>query len=142
MTTKSYDGFSAEERAAMKERAEELKPTRGGKKKDPEAEMMAKIAELSDADRAIAERLHAIVKENAPELTAKTYYGMPGWAKDGKILVFFQPADKFKTRYGTLGFQDNAQLDDGDLWPAAYALPKLTAAGEKKIAALIKKAVG
>lgn len=142
MTTKSYDGFSAAERAAMKERAEELKPARGGKKKDPEADMMAKIAELSDADRAIAERLHAIVRQTAPELTAKTYYGMPGWARDGKVLVFFQPADKFKTRYGTLGFQDTAQLDDGDMWPSAYALPRLTAAGEKTIAALIKRAVG
>lgn len=139
-TTKSQDGFSAEERAAMKERAAELKPARG-KKKDTEADLLAKIAEMSDADRAIAEKLHEIVKATAPELTPKTYYGMPAYAKDGKVLVFFQPADKFSTRYSTLGFNDIANLDDGNMFPTAFAIKKLTAADEKKIAALIKQAV-
>lgn len=131
-------GFSAEERAAMKERAAELK--RGKNKADAEADMLAKIAELPDADRALAERLHALVAENAPHLEAKTYYGMPAWAKDGKVLCFFQPAEKFKTRYATLGFNDIATLDDGTMWPTAFGLTTLTPADEARIADLITRA--
>jgi uncharacterized protein YdhG (YjbR/CyaY superfamily) len=143
-TDKSYEGFTAEERSAMKERAKELKAeaTRSGKKADEEAAMVAKIAELDEPDRVMAEKLHALVKANAPTLSAKLWYGMPGWAKDGKIVCFFQPAAKFKTRYATLGFNDPANLDDGAMWPTAFALTKLTAADEKKIGALVKKAAG
>jgi uncharacterized protein YdhG (YjbR/CyaY superfamily) len=137
---KSYDGFTSEERDAMKERAKELKAAKG--KADGEAEVLAKIAEMSDPNRAIAERIHAIIKENAPELTPRTWYGQPAYAKDGKVLCFFQSADKFNTRYATLGFNDVAALDDGALWPTSYAITKLTAAGEKQIAALIQKAAG
>ncbi len=144
-TAKSYEGFTDEERAAMKEHAEEMKATasRGrGAKADADAEsaMLEKIAEMSDSDRAMAERIHAIVKASAPTLTSKTWYGMPGYAKDGKVVCFFQPAEKFKSRYATLGFNDVANLDDGAMWPTAFALTKLTAATEKKIAALVKKA--
>jgi uncharacterized protein YdhG (YjbR/CyaY superfamily) len=137
---KSYDGFTSEERDAMKERAKELKAAKG--KADGEAEVLAKIAEMSDPNRAIAERIHAIIKENAPEITPRTWYGQPAYAKDGKVLCFFQSADKFNTRYATLGFNDVAALDDGALWPTSYAITKLTAAGEKQIAALIQKAAG
>jgi uncharacterized protein YdhG (YjbR/CyaY superfamily) len=144
-TTKSYDGFDAEERAAMKERAQELKSEsrKGARsaKADGESEVLAKIAEMSEPDRAIAERLHAIIKENAPELSPKTWYGMPAYAKDGKVVCFFQPADKFKARYPTLGFSDPANLDDGNMWPTSYALTKLTAADEARIVELMKKAV-
>ncbi len=144
-TTKSYDGFDAEERAAMKERAQELKSEsrKGARsaKADGESEVLAKIAEMSDRDRAIAERLHAIIKENAPELSPKTWYGMPAYAKDGKVVCFFQPADKFKARYPTLGFNDPANLDDGNMWPTSYALTKLTASDEPRIVELMKKAV-
>jgi uncharacterized protein YdhG (YjbR/CyaY superfamily) len=139
---KSYDGFTEEERGAMKERARELKSGSRGAKPDGEADLLAKIAEMSETDRAIAERIHAIIKANAPELTPRTWYGQPAYAKDGKVVCFFQSADKFNTRYATLGFNDTAMLDDGAMWPTSYALTKLTAAGEKQIAALIKKAVG
>lgn len=142
---KSYTGFDEEERAAMKERAQELKAEsrRGTRaaKPDGESEVLGKIAEMSEPDRGIAERLHAIIKENAPELSPKTWYGMPAYAKDGKVVCFFQPADKFKARYPTLGFNDPANLDDGNMWPTSYALTKLTPADEAKIVGLVKKAV-
>ncbi|HEX8122047.1 MAG TPA: DUF1801 domain-containing protein [Solirubrobacteraceae bacterium] len=130
--------FTDDERAAMKERAQELK--REGKG-DGESDVLAKIAEMPDTDRAMAERLHALVKETAPELTSRTWYGMPAYAKDGKVVCFFQSAHKFKARYAMLGFSDKANLDDGNMWPAYYALKELTAAEEKKIAALVKRAV-
>ena len=133
---KSYDGFTDAERDAMKERAKELKG-----KEDPAAAQAAKIAAMNDADRAIAERLREIIAEAAPELTPKLWYGMPAWAKNGKVLCFFQDAAKFKSRYATFGFDQSANLDDGDLWPTSYALAKLTPAVEKKIIALVKKAV-
>ncbi|MEU6877423.1 DUF1801 domain-containing protein [Streptomyces sp. NPDC046712] len=143
---KSYDGFTAEERDAMKERAKELKaPARRGSraaKADTEPEVLAKIAEMPDADRVLAERIHAIVKAGAPSLTAKLWYGMPAYAKDGKIVCFFQSAQKFKSRYATLGFNDTAALDEGTMWPTAFALTELTPADEELIAALIKRAVG
>src|SRR5207342_1493566 len=126
---KSYDGFTAEERDAMKERAKELKAARG--KAEDETAVLEKIAEMSDADRAIAERVHAIVKANAPELSPKLWYGQPAYAKAGKVVCFFQPADKFGTRYSTFGFNDSAHLDDGTMWPTAYALTKLTPTTEK-----------
>ncbi|MCP2327128.1 uncharacterized protein YdhG (YjbR/CyaY superfamily) [Hamadaea flava] len=142
-TTKaaSYDGFTEAERSAMKDRAKELK-ARGAKgpKVDPEAEVLAKIAELDPSDRAIAEKIHAIIKANAPMLTPKTWYGMPAYARDGKIVCHFQPAAKFKTRYAMLGFSDQANLDDGDLWPAYYAITQLTPADEQKIAAIVERA--
>jgi uncharacterized protein YdhG (YjbR/CyaY superfamily) len=131
-------GFTADEKAAMRERAKELK--RDGKA-DGESDVLAKIAEMPEADRAMAERVHAVVKASAPALSPKTWYGMPAYALDGKVVCFFQSAQKFKTRYATLGFSDTASLDDGAMWPTAYALAKLTAAEEKKIAALVKKAV-
>jgi uncharacterized protein YdhG (YjbR/CyaY superfamily) len=144
-TGKSYEGFTAEERAAMKEHAKEMKTTarRGSRasKADGEKDILAKIAEMPDSDRVLAERIHAIVKENAPELTPRTWYGMPAYAKDGKVLCFFQSAAKFKARYATFGFNDVAKLDEGSLWPTAFALTKLTAANEKQIAALVKRAV-
>jgi uncharacterized protein YdhG (YjbR/CyaY superfamily) len=138
------DTFTTEERAAIKERAKELRqqPKRGKAKVDAEGEQLAKIAELAEPDRVIAERLHALVKEHAPSLTPKLWYGMPGWAKDDKVLCFFQPAAKFKTRYGTLGFNDNASLDDGTLWPVAYALTELTKTHEKTIVELLRRAAG
>ena len=136
---KSYDGFTAEERDAMKERAKELKAARG--KAEDETAVLEKIAEMSDADRAIAERVHAIVKANAPELSPKLWYGQPAYAKAGKVVCFFQPADKFGTRYSTFGFNDSAHLDDGTMWPTAYALTKLTPTIEKQLTTLIKKAV-
>ncbi|MDP9793445.1 uncharacterized protein YdhG (YjbR/CyaY superfamily) [Catenuloplanes nepalensis] len=140
MAAKKDDGFTAEERAAMKERAAELKRQKNSA--TAEADLLAKIAELGDDDRALAERLHALVREHAPQLTAKTYYGMPGWAKDGKVLVFLQPAGKFKTRYATLGFNDNAMLDDGAMWPSAYAITALTPEHEDLVAGLLKRAAG
>ena len=136
---KSYDGFTAEERDAMKERAKELKAARG--KAEDETAVLEKIAEMSDADRAIAERVHAIVKANAPELSPKLWYGQPAYAKAGKVVCFFQPADTFGTRYSTFGFNDSAHLDDGTMWPTAYALTKLTPTIEKQLTTLIKKAV-
>jgi len=136
------EGFTADERAAMKERAKELKAPRRGGKADGERDVLAKIAEMPEADRAIAERLHALVKATAPELSPRTWYGMPAYALDGKVVCFFQAADKFKSRYATLGFSDSAKLDDGAMWPTSFALRKLTAAEEKRIRALLKKAVG
>jgi len=138
-------GFSDEERAAMKERAEELKTearAKGGKKAG-ESAVLAKIAEMEDTDRAMAERIHAIVQANAPDLSPRTWYGMPAYAnKDGKVICFFQAAHRFNSRYATLGFNDTANLDDGAMWPTAFALKELTAAEEQRIAALLKKAVG
>lgn len=137
--------FSAEERAAMKERARELKAeaSRGGKtsKDDGEADVLAKIAEMPKADRDMAKRLHALVKENAPDLTSRTWYGMPAYALDGKVVCFFKSAHKFKSRYATLGFSDRANLDEGAMWPTDFALQELGTAEEKRIAALLKKAV-
>jgi uncharacterized protein YdhG (YjbR/CyaY superfamily) len=131
--------FTAEERAAMKERARELKAAKG--KAEGESDLLAKIAEMPKADRVMAERLHAIVTSSAPELAPKTWYGMPAYAnKDGKIVCFFRNASKFKDRYATFGFNDAANLDEGSMWPTSYALTGLTAADEKKIAALVKKA--
>ena len=135
----SSSGFTAEERAAMRERAKELKAERSAA--DGEKDVLAKIAEMPKADRTKAERIHAIVKANAPDLTSRTWYGMPAYTKDGKVVCFFKSAHKFKSRYATLGFSDNANLDDGDMWPTDFALKKLTAAEEKKITALVKKAV-
>jgi uncharacterized protein YdhG (YjbR/CyaY superfamily) len=132
-------GFSAEERAAMRERAKELKAEAA--KADLESDLLAKIEEMPDADRVMAERIHAIVKASAPILTPKMWYGMPAYAKDGKVVCFFQSADKFKARYATLGFNDTANLDEGDMWPTSFALKKLTAADEAKIADLVKRAV-
>ena len=129
----------------MKERAQELKAERRGSrsgKADGESDVLAKIAEMPKSDRVMAERLHAIVKASAPELTPRTWYGMPAYAKDGKVVCFFQSAHKFKSRYATFGFSDNANLDKDAMWPTSFALTKLTAAEEKKIAALVKKAVG
>ena len=139
----SAEGFTDEERAAMKERARELKAeARANKSKaDGERDLLAKIAEMPEPDRAMAERIHAIVKASAPALSPKTWYGMPAYAKDGKIVCFFQSADKFKARYATFGFNDTANLDDGAMWPTSFALKELTAAEEAKIGALVKKAV-
>jgi len=139
-TSKRSEGFTAEERAAMKERALELKAE--ARKADGESALLAKIAEMPEADRALAERIHAIVKETAPDLSPRTWYGMPAYTKDGKVLCFFQAASKFDARYATFGFNDTANLDEGTMWPTSFALKELTAEGEKKIAALVKKAVG
>ena len=138
-TGKTVKGFTDEERAAMKERARELKAAAG--KADGERDVLAKIAEMPEAERAMAQRLHEIIKASAPGLAPKTWYGMPAYAKDGKVICFFQSAQKFNTRYASLGFSDAANLDDGDLWPVAFALKALTAAEEAKISALVKKAV-
>ena len=137
------EGWTEEERAAMKEHAKELKASarRGAARADGEADVLAKIADMPASDRAMAERIHEVVKANAPELTPKTWYGMPAYAKDGKVVFFFQSADKFKARYATFGFNDSANLDDGAMWPTSFALTKLTAADEAKIGALVKKAV-
>jgi uncharacterized protein YdhG (YjbR/CyaY superfamily) len=141
---KTSDGWTEEERAAMKERAREMKAEarRGRKKVDGEADVLAKIAEMPDSDRALAERIHAIVKASAPGLSPKTWYGMPAYAgDDGKVVCFFQSAEKFKARYATLGFSDEANLDEGAMWPTSFALKELTAADEKRIAALVRQAV-
>ncbi len=138
--TKSSTGFTAEERAAMKERAQELKAE--ARKADGEKALLEKIAEMPAKDRAMAKKLHAIVTASAPGLSPKTWYGMPAYAKDDKIVCFFQSADKFKSRYATFGFNDMANLDDGSMWPTSFALKTLTAADEKRIGALVKKAVG
>ncbi len=129
-------GFSAEEKAAMRARAKELKEAAEG-----DSAIAAALKKMTPSDRKIGERIHAIVKETAPELVPRTWYGMPAYARDGKVLVFFRDAAKFKERYAMLGFQDNSNLDDGSMWPVAYALPKLTAADEAKIRKLVKKAV-
>ena len=133
--SKKSKGFTDEERAAMRERAQELKSAGG------EKEVLAKIAEMPESDRTIAERIHAIVKATAPDLTARTWYGMPAYAKDDKVVCFFKSAAKFKSRYATLGFSDKANLDEGAMWPTDFALKTLTAADEKRIGALVKKAV-
>jgi uncharacterized protein YdhG (YjbR/CyaY superfamily) len=135
-------GFTAEEKAAMKERARELKAEERASKDRAEGErdLLAKVAEMPESDRAMAQRIHAIVKASAPSLSPKTWYGMPAYAKDGQIVCFFQAADKFKARYATFGFNDAANLDEGAMWPTSWALTKLTAADEKMIAALVKKA--
>jgi uncharacterized protein YdhG (YjbR/CyaY superfamily) len=144
-TGKASKGFTDEERAAMRERARELKaaarrgPPAG--KADGESDVLAKIAEMPEADRAMAERLHAIIKASAPALSPRTWYGMPAYAKDGNVVCFFQSAQKFKTRYATFGFSDKANLDEGTMWPTSFALKELTAAEEKRIGALVKKAV-
>jgi uncharacterized protein YdhG (YjbR/CyaY superfamily) len=142
---KTSGGFTADERAAMKEHAQELKTAARrsprAAKADGESDVLEKIAEMPERDRAMAERLHAIVKASAPALSPRTWYGMPAYAKNGKIVCFFQPAQKFKTRYATLGFNDVANLDEGTMWPVAYALTELTAADEARIGALVKKAV-
>jgi uncharacterized protein YdhG (YjbR/CyaY superfamily) len=144
-TGKASKGFTDEERAAMKERARELKAEarRGSRaaKGDGESDVLAKIAEMPEADRVIAERLHALIKASAPALSPRTWYGMPAYAKDGKVVCFFQSADKFKSRYATFGFSDKANLDKGAMWPTSFALKQLTATEEKKIGALVKKAV-
>ena len=142
-SAKKTKGFTAEEKSAMKERAKELKAeARANKSKaDGESEVLAKIAEMPEPDRGLAERIHSIVTANAPTLSPRTWYGMPAYAKDGKIVCFFQSAQKFKSRYATFGFSDEANLDQGAMWPVAFALKELTAADEKKIGALVKKAV-
>jgi uncharacterized protein YdhG (YjbR/CyaY superfamily) len=142
-SAKSSKGFTDEERAAMKERAKELKAeARANKNRtDGENDLLAKIAEMPSPDRAMAKRLHAIVTATAPDLWPKTWYGMPAYAKDGKVVCFFTPASKFKERYATFGFNATANLDEGNMWPTSFALKKLTAADEERIAALVKKAV-
>ena len=143
-TKKRYEGFTEEEKAAMQDRVQEMKV--GGRrgradKADDESDLLAKIADLPEADRALGKRLHAVIKASTPALSPKLWYGMPAYYKDGKVLCHFQAAQKFKTRYATLGFSDAAHLDDGTMWPVAYALPKkLTAADEARITALVKKA--
>src|SRR6185437_13179806 len=129
----------AEEKAAMRQRAREQKAE--AEKVDGERDVLEKIAAMSEPDRAMAERLHALIMASSPELASKTWYGMPAYTRDGKIICFFQPAEKFKTRYATLGFNDSAMLDDGAMWPVAFALTELTSADEAKITALVKKAV-
>jgi uncharacterized protein YdhG (YjbR/CyaY superfamily) len=132
--------FSAEERAAMRERAKELKAAKAGA--DAEADVLAKIREMPEADRTIAEKLHEIVRTTAPDLQPRTWYGMPAYARDDKIVCFFQGSAKFKTRYATFGFSDRAKLDDGDLWPTSYAIPRMTPAVEQRIAELVRTAAG
>ena len=138
MSAKKSEGFTAEERTAMRERARELKAE--ARRADGESAVLAKIAEMSDTDRAMAERVHAIVSKAAPGLAPRTWYGMPAYAKDGKVVCFFQGAAKFKARYATIGFSDKANLDEGTMWPTAFALTKLTKADEKTIADLVKQA--
>jgi uncharacterized protein YdhG (YjbR/CyaY superfamily) len=144
-TGKKFDGFTDEERAAMKERAKELKSgaRRGSRagKADGERDVLAKLAELPEADRAMGERLHAIITASAPELTPRTWYGMPAYAKDGKVVCYFTPASKFKERYATFGFNDPAKLDDGAMWPTSFALTELTPDVEARIGELVKQAV-
>ena len=144
-TDRTSEGFTDEERGAMKERAQELKASarrgsRANKAAEDEAAVLAKIAEMPDSDRVMAERLHAVIKASAPDLAPKLWYGMPAYAKDGKVVCFFQSAQKFNTRYATLGFSDKANLDEGAMWPTAYALKELTATDEARIGALVKKA--
>ena len=135
--TGEADAWTEDEKSAMRERARELKAG----KADGERDILAKIAEMPPSDRSMAERIHAIVKASAPTLTSRTYYGMPAYAKDGKVICFFQPAAKFKARYATFGFNDDANLDEGSMWPTSWALKELTPADEAQIAALVKKAV-
>lgn len=140
-TDAETDTFTAEERAAMKERAKELKAAKRTKA-DPLQELLEKIAALPDDDRRLAERIHQIVTDTAPQLTPRTYYGMPAWAKDGKVLCFFQPASKFKVRYGTLGFETTAALDDGAMWPTSFAVTEIGPQEEQRIRDLVRRAVG
>jgi uncharacterized protein YdhG (YjbR/CyaY superfamily) len=142
--TESSDGFTAEERAAMKERAAELRAEgkKGAKKADGEQQLLDKVAEMAPEDRALAERVHVVVTENAPELLPKTWYGMPAYANaDGKVVLFFQDSGKFSYRYSTLGFQDAAHLDDGDMWPASFALMRWSPEVEKRVVELVRAAV-
>jgi len=138
-TKKRYGGFTDEEKAAMMDRVQEQKIA--ARKSEGESDLLAKIAELPEPDRTMAKRVHAIVKASAPALSPTTWYGMPAYARDGKVVCFFQSAQKFKTRYATFGFSDRAHLDEGGVWPVAFALKKLTAAEEARIGALVKKAV-
>ena len=143
-TKKRYEGFTEEEKAAMQDRVQEMKV--GGRrgradKADDEGDLLAKIADLPEADRALGKRLHALIKASSPVLSPKLWYGMPAYAKDGKVVCFFQPAHKFKTRYATFGFNDSAHLDDGAVWPVAFALMELTTADEARIGAIVKRAV-
>ena len=140
MSAKKSGGFTAEERAAMKERAREQKAE--AQKADGERAVLAKIAEMQDTDRAMAERLHEVVKASAPDLSPRTWYGMPAYARDGKVVCFFQSAEKFNTRYATFSFSDKANLDEGTMWPTSFALKELTDAEEAKIGELVKRAVG
>ena len=144
-TQKPAKGFTDEERGAIKERAQELKAAArrgpGADKADGESAVLAKIAEMPESDRVMGERLHAVIKASSPALSPRLWYGMPAYAKDGKVICFFQSAKKFNTRYATLGFSDSANLDEGAMWPAAFALTELTAADEARIGALVKKAV-
>jgi uncharacterized protein YdhG (YjbR/CyaY superfamily) len=144
-TKKKAERFTAEERAAMKERAREpnaaARRGRGADMADEESAVLAKIAEMAESDRVMAERLHALIKASAPELSSRLWYGMPAYAKDGKVVCFFQDARKFKSRYATLGFSDQANLDEGAMWPTAYALTKLTAADETRVGDFVKRAV-
>ena len=139
MSPKKNNGFTAEEKAAMKERAKELKAQ--ASREEALNDLLAKIAEMDEPDRSMATRIHELITTNVPVLEPKTWYGMPAYARDGKVICFYQSAQKFKSRYSTFGFSDAANLDDGDLWPAAYALTKLTDVTEKKILALVKQAV-
>lgn len=146
-TGRKSEGFTAEERAAMKERARELKAEssggrRGSGKADGETDLLAKIAEMREPDQSMARRLHDLIRQSAPDLAPKTWYGMPAYARDGKVVVFFQSADKFKARYATLGFSDSANLDEGAMWPTSFALKKLGSAEEARIRELVRKAVG
>jgi uncharacterized protein YdhG (YjbR/CyaY superfamily) len=140
-TSKKSRGFTDAERAAMKERAAELKTEAGGSKAEGERAVFAKIAEMQGADRAMAERLHEIITASAPDLSPRTWYGMPAYARDGKVVCFFQSAQKFKSRYATLGFSDRANLDEGAMWPTAFALKELTEAAEARIGELVRRAV-
>ena len=139
-TSTTSKGFTPEERAAMRERARELKAA--SNRAEGEKALLAALAKMPEPDRSIGERIHAIVQETAPDLAPRTWYGMPAYAKDDKVVCFFQNADKFKARYGTLGFNDTANLDQGEMWPTSFALKELTPAVEEKIARLVKKAVG
>jgi uncharacterized protein YdhG (YjbR/CyaY superfamily) len=140
-TGQKFEGFTDEERGAMKERAQELKAAARGKKADGEDAVLAKIAEMAEPDRAMAERIHAVIKASAPALSPKLWYGMPAYAKDSKVVCFFQPAQKFNARYATFGFNDAANLDDGAMWPTAFALTEVTAAVEARIGDLVQRAV-
>jgi uncharacterized protein YdhG (YjbR/CyaY superfamily) len=142
-TTKRTPGFSTDEKAAMRERARELKAEAKSRdaREEGERDLLAKIAEMPESDRVMAERIHAVVTAAAPELAPKTWYGMPAYARDGKLVCFFKSADKFKSRYATFGFEEDARLDDGNMWPTSWALTKVTPADEAKIAELVKKAV-
>ncbi|MBT8202593.1 MAG: DUF1801 domain-containing protein [Acidimicrobiia bacterium] len=136
------ESFTAEERAAMKERAKEARAARSGTKVDGTAEVLSKIADMAEPDRLLAQRLHEIIMKTAPDLTPRTWYGMPAYAKEGKVVCFIQDAGKFKARYLTVGFQDTANLDDGAMWPTSFAVTKLTKAVEKEIGSLVTRAVG